>query len=79
MTPEEWEESEQWEFTVEINGELRIVRTREPGLFLKEMSRIRARVVDERVTHFCGNFQGFIQHRKELPHEYDFSRGTPAF
>lgn len=29
------------------------------------------RIVREEHTHFCGNFQGFIQYRKLLPYEHD--------
>lgn len=79
MTPAEWEAAEEWEFTVEIDGKIRIVHTRDAALFLREMTRIGAKVTDERVTHFCGNFNGWVQHRKELPHEYDFSRREAAF
>lgn len=31
------------------------------------------RVLSERATHFCGNFNGWVQHRKELPGEAVFS------
>lgn len=27
--------------------------------------------VNERITHRCGNFDGWIQHRKEIPNEHD--------
>jgi len=32
------------------------------------------RIVELRDTFYAGNFNGWIQYRKELPHEDDFSR-----
>lgn len=30
-----------------------------------------ARIADRRLTHFCGNFDGWMQYRKTIPYEFD--------
>lgn len=43
------------------------------GEWPKAVARMQT-IAAIRDTYFCGNFNGWVQYRKELPHENDFSR-----
>jgi thymidylate synthase ThyX len=77
MAPIELEEAEMWEFTIRETGadDLRVIRTRDGARF---RAYRRASIVSERVTHFCGNFNGWVQHRKEIPGEAVFGTAPTA-
>ena len=75
MTSSEREEAAMHEFVYRSThtGERPLLVTRLRADNAEKFRRIRkADIVSERVTYFCGNFNGWVQHRKELPGEAIF-------
>jgi hypothetical protein len=74
MSGSEYDEARQSEFTLNLDGGLRVHRCRDGDAFRRLCSQFTPpiEILSERVTHFCGNFNGWVQHRKELPGEAIF-------
>lgn len=64
--------------TVELpSGHRQVIYTRDLNeIALAEV--LGAKVLDSRTDEFCGNFNGWVQHRKELPGEAIFGSAKPV-
>lgn len=73
MKQSELDEHRMHELTIRNGTRCHIVRTKDPEPFYRIVHSLpECAIIDERVTHFCGNFNGWVQHRKELPGEAVF-------
>jgi len=77
MKRQELEEHQFYEFTVKNrDGTLGVLRMRDGGKFEASLAAAgehrRCDIVSRRVSYFCGNFNGWVQHRKETPGEAVF-------
>jgi hypothetical protein len=72
MSPEELEEFRMHNLWVRIDGELRVIYTRNAKAMLHALHLANIEVVEEDITNFCGNLNGWVQHRKELAGEAVF-------